>query len=94
MIRQQEEDVLSDDQWDRLQRRLRLPQRQYQVIRLLFKGYRDKEIAYSLNIAHPTVRSHLRRLYTKFSVQDRTELVLHIMRDFIIQPQSRYLDDR
>jgi DNA-binding NarL/FixJ family response regulator len=75
--------VFTEDQWLSLQARLGLPARQRQVIRHLFGGDSDKQIAEHIGIALPTVRSHLRRLYTRFDVQDRTELVLHIVRVYL-----------
>lgn len=75
--------IFTDQQWESLEARLSLPPRQCQVIRHLFHGHSDKQIAEAIGVALPTVRSHLRRVYTRFNVQDRTELVLHIVREFI-----------
>lgn len=86
------EPLFSDQQWDNLETRLNLPLRQCQVIRKLFEGCSDKQIAQEVGVALPTVRSHLRRIYTKFDVQDRTELVLFIVREFI-HTDGNYCDD-
>lgn len=75
--------VFTDQQWEQLEKRLSLPPRQRQVIRHLFDGLSDKQIADAIGVALPTVRSHLGRIYTKYDLQDRTELVLHIFREFI-----------
>jgi DNA-binding CsgD family transcriptional regulator len=72
--------IFTEDEWISLHKLLELPPRQRQVIRQLFDGHSDKQIADQIGIALPTVRSHLRRLYTRFDVQDRTELVLHVVR--------------
>ncbi len=72
--------VFTEIEWQSLHDLLGLPTRQQQVIRKLFNGLSDKQIADELSIAVPTVRSHLQRLYTRFKVQDRTELVLFIVR--------------
>ncbi|GAB4195170.1 MAG: hypothetical protein Kow00105_09440 [Phycisphaeraceae bacterium] len=79
----QDRAVFTDEQWKQIQTRLKLPPRQEQVVRELFNGRSDKQIAEVLGVALPTVRSHLRRIYLKFDVQDRTELVLYIVREFI-----------
>lgn len=77
------EPIFSEQQWGCLEARLKLPARQRQVIRQLFLGHSDKQIAEAIGVALPTVRSHLRRIYNKFDVQDRTELVLFIAREVI-----------
>ena len=75
--------IFTEQQWELLESRLSLPPRQRQVIRHLFNGQSDKQIADSIGVALPTVRSHLRRVYRRFEVQDRTELVLRVVREFI-----------
>ena len=72
--------VFTEDEWLSLYKRLGVPGRQRQVIRQLFNGDSDRQIAEHIGIALPTVRSHLGRMYTRFDVQDRTELVLHVVR--------------
>jgi DNA-binding NarL/FixJ family response regulator len=61
---------------------LSLPPRQAGVIRNLFLGHSDKQIARELKISVPTVRTHLSRLFSRFDVQDRVELVLFVVRYF------------
>lgn len=70
--------LFSEDEWEALHTEFGLPPRQREVIEHLFRGHSDKQIADHLGVALPTVRSHLRRIYTRFDVQDRTELVLKI----------------
>ncbi|HEY4417852.1 MAG TPA: response regulator transcription factor [Verrucomicrobiae bacterium] len=52
-----------------------LSKREQDVIELLAKGYRYKEIADALNMGFDTVRSHLRSIYDKLHVHSRTEAV-------------------
>lgn len=70
--------VFTTEEWNIISRGLSLPPRQAQIIRMLFEGYSDKQIAQELKISVPTVRSHLQRMYSKFRVQDRTTLVVYI----------------
>jgi len=74
--------IFSDDEWTKLIRDLSLPPRQAEIVRLLFAGHSDKQIASELNRRVPTIRSHLSRLFSKFDARDRTELVLQIVRQF------------
>ena len=57
-----------------------LSRREQEVIELLAKGYRYKEIADALNMGFDTVRSHLRSIYDKLHVQSRTEAVAKYLR--------------
>ncbi len=49
--------------------------RQLEVIKLVDQGLTDKEIAAAMKMKTNTVRDHLKRLFTKFDVNSRTELV-------------------
>lgn len=52
-----------------------LSKREQEVLELLAKGYRYKEIADALSLGFDTVRSHLRSIYDKLHVHSRTEAV-------------------
>ncbi|HTI98972.1 MAG TPA: response regulator transcription factor [Dongiaceae bacterium] len=52
-----------------------LSKREAEVLELLAKGYRYKEIADALSVGFDTVRSHLRSIYDKLHVHSRTEAV-------------------
>jgi DNA-binding NarL/FixJ family response regulator len=52
-----------------------LSKREQEVLELLAKGYRYKEIADQLVMSFDTVRSHLRSIYDKLHVHSRTEAV-------------------
>ena len=50
-----------------------LTERQRQVLDLAAKGFSNKEIARSLTISPETVKSHLKQVYSRFSVTNRIE---------------------
>jgi DNA-binding NarL/FixJ family response regulator len=50
--------------------------REQQILALLAKGYRYKEVADELNITIHTVRTFIRRMYEKLHVHSRTEALL------------------
>jgi len=50
-----------------------LSKRESEILNLLSKGYRYKEIAAKLFISTETVRTHIRNIYGKLQVQSRTE---------------------
>lgn len=57
-----------------------LSKREREILELLAKGYRDKEIADALSISVDTVHSHLKNIYEKLHVHSRTEAVLKYLR--------------
>ncbi len=52
-----------------------LSAREIEVIRLLSTGLRDKEIAYELGITQRTAQAHIRSIFAKLEVHDRTAAV-------------------
>ncbi|PCJ33401.1 MAG: hypothetical protein COA99_15885 [Moraxellaceae bacterium] len=49
--------------------------REAEVAHLICEGFSDKLIAKRLDLSHHTVRDHLKKIYTKFEVNARTQLV-------------------
>lgn len=54
--------------------------REVDVLELMASGMRNKEIASALDIAENTVEVHLKRIFKKFSVRDRTAAVIIALR--------------
>lgn len=52
-----------------------LTRREQEVLELLAKGRSNKEIASTLSISEPTVKTHLRSLFGKLDVLSRTEAI-------------------
>ncbi len=69
---------LSEQEWVQVREALGLSPRQAEIVRHLLLGESDKQIASQLHISIPTVRTHLGRLFQKFELNDRVELILHI----------------
>ena len=65
-------------------RRPELTLREMEVLQLLVKGRSNKEIASGLSIAEDTVKSHLKTLFTKLGVQDRTAAAVNAIRYGIV----------
>ena len=70
--------LFSDGEWTKIKDDLQLSDRQAEILRLLLCGYSDKQIATKLGIAMPTVRTYLGRLFLRYNVSDRVELLLLI----------------
>jgi CRP-like cAMP-binding protein len=52
-----------------------LTQREADVARLICEGLSDKEIAKKLNLSPHTIKDHLKKVYSKFRVHARAQLV-------------------
>ena len=49
---------------------------QMRVLRAIANGHQNKQIAYDLQLAEPTVKSHLSAIFRKLGVSNRTQAVL------------------
>jgi DNA-binding NarL/FixJ family response regulator len=82
--------VVTPDIQQALDERARLPTlsvREWQVLELVAEGMRNKEIAAALGISGDTVGMHVKNLYTKLDVHDRTAAVAKAIRRGIIRIQ-------
>jgi DNA-binding NarL/FixJ family response regulator len=61
-----------------------LTSREIEVMKLVAAGRRDKEIAVALSISAHTVRVHMKNIFTKLDVSDRTEAMSLAIRRGII----------
>jgi len=70
--------LFSEQEWTQLTERLHLPARQAEITRHIMCGKSDKQIARAMGISITTVRTHVSRLFRKFDLNDRMELMLHV----------------
>jgi two-component system NarL family response regulator len=61
-----------------------LTPRELKVLELLVKGRSNKEIADELKVAEVTVKFHLKSLFAKLDVQDRTQAAVEAIRHGIV----------
>ncbi|MBV8905883.1 MAG: response regulator transcription factor [Acidobacteriia bacterium] len=61
-----------------------LTEREVEVLRLVARGMRNKEIAGDLKISNETVQGHVKNILAKLSVHDRTEAVAVAVRRGIV----------
>lgn len=55
-----------------------LTKREAEVLLLISKGLKDREIAEHLFISLSTVKTHTRNIYKKLKVRNRTEAVIQL----------------
>jgi DNA-binding CsgD family transcriptional regulator len=70
--------TLSKREWSHVTTVLGLTKREADIVWLILKCRRDKEIASDLRVSVATVRTHLRHIFVRARVMDRVELVLSI----------------
>ncbi len=66
---------------ENLNRRFGISTREMDIVDLLSKGKKNSEIGKELFISEYTVENHLRSIYRKMQVKNRTALVLKIIKD-------------
>jgi DNA-binding NarL/FixJ family response regulator len=69
---------MTPEEWRTIAEELRLSPRQAEVVGLVLRGMRDKQIAAELGLSLPTVRMHLRHVFGRLGVADRMELALRV----------------
>jgi DNA-binding NarL/FixJ family response regulator len=62
-----------------------LTERELDVLRLVVRGLRNKEIAAELGISENTAKFHLRNILDKLHAQNRTEVVARAMREGLVE---------
>lgn len=65
--------------------RVALSPRELQVLQLIAKGLRNKEIGAALDIAEDTVKIHIKNIFAKLEVIDRTQAVVSASQRGFIQ---------
>ena len=64
---------------------LKLSPREQEIVRLIMNGLSTRGIASALEISPWTVTTHLRRVFSKLSVNSRAEMVACVMREGILE---------
>ena len=72
--------IVRDSLLEQIQFRTELTRREHEVVHLVEKGYKDREIAQELGICSRTVKVHLRHVFEKTGSSSRFSLVLNGLR--------------
>ncbi len=75
-------EIFNKNEWAIVTQELTLSPRQSEIMHLLMSGKSDKQISQNMGIGLCTVRTHISRLFQKFNVQDRSELLLYVFKHF------------
>jgi DNA-binding CsgD family transcriptional regulator len=63
---------------------MKLSVREQEVLKLISKGYQDKQIAFEMNLSENTVKVYVRQILRKCSVRNRTELLSKCAKEIIV----------
>ena len=66
-----------------------LTERELTVLRLVKDGKTNKEVANSLNLSEKTVKNHVRNIFHKLQVYDRTQAAILAIRKGLIELEPR-----
>lgn len=66
-----------------------LTDREITVLRLVAEGKTNKEIANGLDLSEKTVKNHVRNIFHKLHVYDRTQAAIHAIRKGLIELDPR-----
>ena len=77
--------IFSNKEWDELGCDLKLSPRALQLVRGIFDDQTEVAIAYDLSISVHTVHSYLIRIYQRFGVCSREELLVYIFGQYLEQ---------
>jgi two-component system NarL family response regulator len=62
-----------------------LSDREIEVLKLVAEGKTNKEIANVLSLSEKTIKNHVRNIFHKLQVYDRTQAAMHGLRKGLIQ---------
>lgn len=65
-----------------------LSAREVEVMEMVAKGFRNKEISSQLFVSENTVKTHLKRIYEKLQASDRTQAALTAVRRGILRAKT------
>lgn len=72
--------LISNTQWKHLQKCYHFSDREMQILKLLFDGLDNDEIATRLKIRYNTVKAHFGNIYKRVGAMSKTELVIQLFK--------------
>ncbi len=82
--------VLTSNEWSTISRKMKLSEREFQIVQGVFDDKREVEIARELQISAHTVHTYLGRLYRKLGVSSRAQLIVRVFAEFVVGIDSRH----
>lgn len=76
-------ELFSGEAWAAIARNLELSGREREIVQGVFDDKTEFAIAVDLGISPHTIHTHFERLHRKLHARDRTQILLHIVREFL-----------
>ena len=73
--------LLKKKQWQLLQKRYRMTNRELDIAQLICRGLNNEEIADILDIRYGTVKTHIRNIYRKTWVRNKIAMLLRFIEE-------------
>lgn len=74
--------LFSKQEWSAIAQALKLSKRQAQIVDLVLRGLRDKQITVRLGLKKTTIRTHMADIFLKTQANSRMELAYRVFREF------------
>ena len=71
--------LVKSRQWELIQKRYRMTNRELEIARLVCLGLNNEQIAGNLQIKHGTVKTHVRNIYRKTWVNNKVAMLLKFL---------------
>ena len=81
--------VFEPGEWSSLTSALGLSPREASIVRSVFDGASEKQIAQQLELSPHTVHTYLWRIYRKLHVRSREELLVRVFAEFRSLPSTK-----
>jgi DNA-binding NarL/FixJ family response regulator len=75
--------MFTNEEWSEIAAQMRLTVRQTEVVRGVFDGMPDKQIAIAMGVTHSAVRAHMRQISRKLGTRGRTEIILAVFQRYV-----------
>ncbi len=82
-------DILSPAEWQDVCTRLKLSDRELEVVVGVFDDLKEAAIASRLGISAHTVHTHLERLYRKLGVNGRGRMIIEVLAEHLMSSRER-----
>jgi ATP/maltotriose-dependent transcriptional regulator MalT len=82
-------DILSAAEWQDVCARLKLTERELEVVVGVFDDLKEAAIASRLGISAHTVHTHLERLYRKLGVNGRGRMIIEVMAEHVLAGRTK-----
>lgn len=70
---------LGPDHWQAVVRSMRLSPQQARIVELVLRGMGDRQIAITMGIGEPTIRTYLQRIFRRTDSHSRMELAMRVL---------------